>query len=62
MTLLEETRTRLKALPRGTTLSSIADKCEVSIAWLSRFDNGKIDNPGIVQVQRLCDYLRSLEA
>lgn len=62
MTLLEETRARLDALPRGTTLTEVHKGCGVSIAWLSRFASGKMPNPGVIQVEKLCEYLRGISA
>jgi transcriptional regulator with XRE-family HTH domain len=62
MTLLEETRDRLARLPKGTTLVEVGEGCGVSVAWLSRLNRGLMPNPGVIQVEKLCEYLRSLDA
>jgi transcriptional regulator with XRE-family HTH domain len=36
---------------------SIATKADVSYSWLSKFVNGKIDNPGYATLKRLRDCL-----
>ena len=51
----------VKNAPRAVTYTVMAEKCGVSIAWISRFAADKIPNPGVDTVQCLHDYLISLE-
>jgi len=61
MTLLEETRERLARRCGPATLKEVSEGCGISHAWLSRFHRGLMPNPGVIQVEKLCAYLRSLE-
>jgi len=38
----------------------MADQCGVSVGWVSKFVNRHIENPGIVTVQCLHDYLSNV--
>ncbi|WLJ71214.1 hypothetical protein [Sphingomonas phage Birtae] len=55
--LLARTLDLVQSAPRSITYSKMAQECGVSVAWISRFAASKIDNPGIVTVQCLHDYL-----
>lgn len=54
--LLERTRALLVSKPDTLTYSAIAKATGVSVAWLSRFADDKIPNPGVRQVQAIFDY------
>lgn len=56
---LEETQALLSAVPRSVTLSQIAAEADLQLSWLSAFQAGKIEEPGIKKVQKLYDYLTS---
>lgn len=57
MALLDETIILLKNRPVTITLRQIAKDLKVSPNWLSLLVNNEIDNPGIVGIQKLHDYL-----
>ena len=59
MPLLDETLFLLKNRPVTLELKQIAQAINVSPNWLSMLNNGKIENPGIVYIQKLHDYLVS---
>lgn len=59
MPLLDETLMLLKHRSATLELKQIAKDIDVSINWLSMLNKGKIENPGIVLIQRLHDYLVS---
>lgn len=59
MPLLDETLILLKTRPVTLELKQIAKAIDVSPNWLSMLNKGKIDNPGIVGIQKLHDYLVS---
>lgn len=60
--LLERTRSLLKHKPSTLTYSAIAKATGVSIAWISRFADDKIPNPGVNQVQAIFDYMTGRDA
>jgi transcriptional regulator with XRE-family HTH domain len=53
--LLAETRNAVKA--SGQTLDQIADGAGLTYAWVAKFSQGKIQNPGIHNLVRLRNYL-----
>lgn len=55
--LLERTLDLVQNAPRSITYTKLAEVGEVSVAWISRFASGKIENPGVCTVQKLHDYL-----
>ena len=58
--LLERTQTLLAK--RGeNTLVSIAYEADVGYEWLSSFNRGLIDDPGVRKVQALHDHLVALK-
>ncbi len=59
MTLLEETLILLRNRPVTLELKQIAQAIDVSPNWLSMLNKDKIENPGIVGIQKLHDYLVS---
>lgn len=59
MPLLDETLILLKNRPVTLELKQIAKAIDVSPNWLSMLVNNKIDNPGVVSIQKLHDYLVS---
>ena len=60
--LLDRTRALLKRKPDDLTYSAIAKATGVSVAWISRFADDKIPNPGVRQVQAIFDYLDGRKA
>ena len=59
MHLLDETLLLLRNRPVTLELKQIAQAIDVSPNWLSMLNKGNIDNPGIVGIQKLHDYLVS---
>lgn len=59
MPLLDDTLALLKNRPVTLELKQIAKAIDVSPNWLSMLVNNKIDNPGVVSIQKLHDYLVS---
>jgi predicted transcriptional regulator len=55
--LVERTRSLLRGAPRELTYTAMAKATGVSVAWISRFADDKIPNPGVNQVQAIFDYL-----
>lgn len=49
-----------KNAPRHIKQGHMAAHLGVSDAWISRFVNGKMPNPGVVECQKLHDYLEAL--
>lgn len=47
--------------PRTVKQGHMAEAIGVSDAWISRFVNGKMPNPGVRECQALHDYLATLE-
>ena len=61
MKLLPDTKMKLEKTRKNMTLREIASKAGVRYDWLSSFAMGRIENPGVVHLQRLNDYMtRSL--
>lgn len=46
---------------RGDWLA-VAQGSDVSYSWLSKFFNGKIDNPGLMTLTKLRDFLKGKKA
>ncbi len=57
MPLLDETLLLLKHRSATLELKQIAKAIDVSPNWLSMLNKGKIENPGVLSIQRLHDYL-----
>ena len=57
--LLQDTRALLE-LHRGGWVGIGAKTC-VSYSWLSKIARGEITNPTILRLQRVHDYLQSLD-
>lgn len=57
MPLLDETLILLRNRPVTLELKQIAQAIDVSANWLSMLHKGNIDNPGVVYIQKLHDYL-----
>jgi len=53
--ILDETRARLKA--HVGPLSKIARESDLNYSWLTKFKDGRINNPTIVNLDRLIRYL-----
>lgn len=58
---LEDTYRRLAEVPRWITLSQIAQDTGLQVSWVSAFAAKKIEEPGIVKVQRLHEYLSNID-
>lgn len=59
MPLLDETLLLLRNRPVTLELKQIAQAIDVSPNWLSMLNKGNINNPGVVGIQKLHDYLLS---
>ena len=55
----DTTRHLLNNRPVSLTIEQIANELNVSAAWLRLFSRGKIENPGIVTVQTLNEFLKN---
>jgi len=56
--LLDSTNILLKSyLDEGGTLRRISYETGMNYAWLRRFNQGKVPNPGVNTVQQLHDHL-----
>lgn len=55
--LLDDTITLLKQRPAYLELKQIASDLNIPISWLSQFNRGLIDDPGVKRIQALHDYL-----
>lgn len=58
---LEDTYRRLAEAPRWITFSQIAQDTGLQVSWLSAFAAKKINEPGIVKVQCLHEYLSNID-
>lgn len=59
MTLIEETRARLRnRKSQGLTLAMIAEETDSTVPWLSNFMNAKGGDPLYSKVERLNNWLR----
>lgn len=56
-TLLDTTILLLRQRPASLELKKIAGDLEIPISWLSQFNRGLIDDPGVKRIQALHDYL-----
>lgn len=59
--LLTKTRGELERASLSG-MRAIAEGAQVELRWLYMFRKGQIANPGILQVQRLAEYLAKREA
>jgi transcriptional regulator with XRE-family HTH domain len=55
--LRDETRELLKNRPATLEIKTIAADLGVSVGWLNQFARGKIENPGVVTICALNNYL-----
>jgi lambda repressor-like predicted transcriptional regulator len=60
--LLARTLSLVKSAPRNVTYTMMAEAIGVSVAWVSRFADDKIPDPGVKRVQRLHDYLANISS
>ena len=56
-TLRDETKELFLTRPANLSKKTIAENVGVSVRWLERFASGDIENPGVVTVETLKDYL-----
>lgn len=59
---VQETAQLLRLRANIITLREIANECEVSVAWLSKLQNNKLDDPKIAMVQRVNFWLKAQKA
>lgn len=55
----DKTRELLNNRPVSLTIEQIAKELNVSAAWIRMFARNKIENPGIVTVQTLNEFLKN---
>lgn len=55
--LRDETRELLVNRPAVLAISKIAEETEISESWLNTFARGAIENPGVVTICKLNEYL-----
>jgi hypothetical protein len=48
--------------PVSLGMKTISEDVGISESWLRTFEAGKIDNPGVVTIENLIDYLRKYNA
>ena len=58
--LLKRTQELVRAAPRHISYAEMGRQIDASAKWVSLLANGKLENPGVVTVQRLHDYLTAL--
>lgn len=61
MNFMEDTRAMLLKLDRTITLTEVGKHTGLTVAWLSRFARGDVDNPGVRQVEILRNWLNARE-
>lgn len=61
-TLRDETRTMLNNRPAHLTIDEIAIKVDVSPQWLRLLARGKIDDPGVIKIQTLYQFLKNYKS
>jgi AraC-like DNA-binding protein len=61
LTLHERTRQLIVNRPRPVTLETIADRANVSEAWLRSIIDGKVDDPSVNMIQRVYEFLTGEE-
>jgi excinuclease UvrABC nuclease subunit len=52
----------MEGKPVEKTFATIANEIEVSISWLNHFIKGKINNPGVITIETLVEYLKTQNA
>lgn len=58
--LLKRTQELVLSAPRHISYAEMGRQIEASAKWVSLLAKGKLENPGIVTVQRLHDYLANI--
>ncbi|QJD54473.1 hypothetical protein P9A30_gp31 [Sphingomonas phage Lucius] len=58
--LLKRTQELVLNAPRSISYAEMGRQIEASAKWVSLLAKGKLENPGIVTVQRLHDYLANI--
>ena len=61
-TLRDETKELFLTRPANLSKKTIAENVGVSVRWLERFASGDIENPGVVTVETLKDYLSKVHS
>ena len=54
----DETRELFLNRPASLAVGAVAEAIDVSTSWLNAFARGKIDNPGVVTINKLNNYLK----
>lgn len=57
--LRDRTRLALNNRPASLTLAEICKELDVSESWLRLFSRGKIENPGVVTIETLNEFLKN---
>lgn len=57
--LRDRTRLALNNRPASLTLAEICKELSVSESWLRLFSRGKIENPGVVTIETLNEFLKN---
>lgn len=59
-TLYDRTLSLVRNAPRSITYTEMSKGSGLSVTWISRFADGKFDDPGVKKVQSLHDYLSNV--
>lgn len=57
--LRDQTRLALNNRPASLTFAEICKELNVSESWLRLFSRGKIENPGVVTIETLNEFLKN---
>jgi GTP-sensing pleiotropic transcriptional regulator CodY len=55
----DETISLLKNRPASLTTQTIADELGLTKSWVNLMAAGKIENPGVIHVQKLNEFLKA---
>lgn len=58
--LYERTLHLVRNAPRSLSYTDMSKGSGLSIGWISRFADGKFDDPGVKKVQSLHDFLSNV--
>lgn len=58
-TLRDRTRLMLNNRPVSLPLAEIAAAIKISESWLFKFSRGNIENPGVVTIETLYNFLKN---
>ena len=57
---ISELSAYVEGKPKERTLVEVSEACGVSVGWLKQLLAGKIDNPGILYVEAVSEYLKKV--